>query len=279
MKSSLGQHPAGSLADSGTKVTLDTLLYLHRSAAEEYEIAIDGQRDRPLSLQSVPISQWTNIRRAGGQLGHVFVWMDGEEPAAMAAIFSFPWGGDELQRRVVHELHALSPSKLNVERNAPGVVWKPEAGLKRLPLPSVTDPLSTRARFKIQVRHIARRFGGHCIARNGQRWALRVLPTPLMVYPIERDGRSGFGAILGMMGDVGSDLESGAIVEATAGPNGKDLRWEFAPVRMTDMETYLTFDSQPIWESMRSQTDTIFHDTPKVYFRFQGTTVPFEEGR
>ena len=269
---------SSATADANATVTLETLLPIHREAAEEYELSIDGRSDRPVRLSPTPISQWTNIRRAGGQLGHVFVWMDGDEPAAMGAIFSFPWGGEILQRRVVHELHALSPTKLTVTRKAAGTVWKPTAGLTRRPLPGVVAEVSNAARFKIQSRQISRQFSGYCVDAEGNRWELRVLPTPLMAYPIDRDDHTGFGAIVGMMGDVGSDLESGCIIEGTKDIKSGKPKWQFAPIRMTDMETHLSFNRKPIWDSVRTQTDTSFYDSEKIYFRFQDKTVAMNDG-
>ncbi|MCO8120574.1 hypothetical protein NHH03_02400 [Stieleria sp. TO1_6] len=256
------------------QIKLETLLPMHLASAQEYEFQIESTPPRNLVLQQTPISQWTNMRRSAGQLGHVFVWMDGEEPAVLGTIFSFPWKGELTQRRIVHELHALSPDKLTVSRRAPGVVWQPESGLVRSELPGVQSAITNLARFKIQTRQIVRRFSGHCVGRDGQRWELRVLPTPLMFYPINRPTGSGFGAVVGMMGDVGSDLESGFLIEAVLEPDNQTPQWMFAPIRLTDMETHLQFDRQPIWDSVRSETDTIFHDTPKTYFRFQDKTVP-----
>ena len=94
-----------------------------------------------------------------------------------------------------------------------------------------------------------------------------------MVYPITDQDEDGLGALFGMMGDVGSDLESGLMIEAIGVASDAAATWRFAPIRMTDMETYMKFDDQPVWESVRSATDTAFHDTPHVYFRFQDKTV------
>lgn len=272
--------PSSAVAQDGSesgepKVTLETLFPIHRSAAEEYTLRAGDKSSEPLKLVPTPITQWTNIRRAGGQLGHVFVWMDGEEPAAIAALFSFPWRGDLMQRRVVHELHALSPEKLSVQRSYPGTLWQPTAGLKRQPLPGVKANASTQPRFKIVARQVMRRLSGYCVDREGERWELRVLPTPLLVYRIDRPSERGFGAVIGMMGDVGSDLESGCVIEATTPEGSKKTQWAFAPIRMTDMETHLSFDKQLIWESVRTAADTAFHDADKVYFRFQDRTIPF----
>jgi hypothetical protein len=267
---------------SDVEITLEVLEPIHRQAAAEYEIYTDRFHNQRLVLRETPVSQWMNPRRAGGQLGHVFVWMQGERPAAMAAIFSFPWGGVATDRRIVHELHALAPSRLYVTRSGRAARWEPKSGLSRKPLPGVKGDPTSLAAFRIRSRHVARRFSGHCVDTEGQRWELRMLPKPLLVYPIEPPNGQGFGAIVGMMGDVGSDLESGLIIEAVQpieqGGRATDTRWSFAPIRMTDMETHLLFDDQPIWDSVRTETDTSFFDTPHVYFRFQDKTVPLETG-
>jgi hypothetical protein len=139
------------------------------------------------------------------------------------------------------------------------------------------EPIHSLARFKIRLRQVARRFSGHCVDTKNQRWELRLLPSPLMVYPINRtpDGQ-GFGAIVGMMGDVGSDLESGLLIEAVSSsePGSTSAQWSFAPIRMTDRETHLQLDGQPIWDSVRTETDTSFHDSSYIYFRFQDKTIP-----
>ncbi len=261
----------------GVEITLDLLEPIHLQDAEEYGIYLDEDRSEPLTLRHTPISQWVNPRRAGGQLGHVFVWMDGERPAAMAAIFSFPWKGVARDRRLVHELHALAPTRLYVERNGGPSKWQPKSGLSRKPISDVSDAANSIARFKIRLRQVARRFSGYCVDDKSQRWELRILPAPLLTYPLKttRDSQ-GFGAIVGMMGDVGSDLESGLLIEAVSS-NEKDnasAKWSFAPIRMTDMETHLLLDGQPIWDSVRTETDTSFYDSAHVYFRFQDKTVP-----
>ena len=185
-------------------------------------------------------------------------------------------------RRIVHELHALAPSTLYVERGKQNAEWQPKSGLPRKPIPGVSDGANSFARFKIRLRQVARRFSGHCVDSKDHRWQLRLLPSPLLTYPIKRrDGEEGFGALIGFMGDVGSDLESGLLIEAVSsgGPGSAQTEWSFAPIRMTDMETYLNLDGQPFWESVRTDTDTRFHDAPHVYFRFQDKTVPLNTKR
>lgn len=275
----LSAQSADATPGSGVEITLDMVEPIHTAAAKEYLIYSDEERSKPLQLRKTPISQWINQRRSGGQLGHVFVWMDGERPAAMAAFFSFPWRGVATDRRVVHELHALAPGKLEVTRNGGDARWQPQAGLSRQPIPGVNAAADSLARFKIRSRQVARRFTGYCVDPEKQRWELRLLPTPLLVYPINQsDGVRGYGAVIGMMGDAGSDLESGLVIEATTSSDGSDRnpQWSFAPIRMTDMETHLLFDNKPIWESVRTAKDTRFYDADHVYFRFQDQTVPLD---
>lgn len=261
-----------SRAQTNDEVTLERLLPIHLGSAQEYSIKVAGQETL---LRENPITNWVNARRAGGQLGHVFLWMDGDQPACMGAIFSFPWGGDVNNRRVVHEMHALSETQLNVERNGGEAKWNPKAGLKRQPIPNCKEPANTLGIFKIRMRQVSRRFSGHCIDQKQQRWELRMLPSPMIVYPLEKTAdQHGFGAVFGMMGDVGSDLESGIVLEAVTVDNS--TTWRFAPIRMTDMETHLEYERQPIWSSVRTETDTSFYDSDHIYFRFQDQTIPLE---
>lgn len=275
------QAPQTKLEPS-VEVTLELVEPIHLDAAKEYTIYADENRTKQLTLRESAVSQWVNPRRSGGQLGHVFVWMDGETPAAMAAIFSFPWRGVATDRRIVHEFHALAPSRLRVTRQNQEARWQPKSGLHRKPIPSVAGAADSLARFKIQLRQVARRFSGHCIDPKNQRWELRLLPTPLLVYPINKTRNlRGFGAILGMMGDAGSDLESGLLIEAIPDESktgGRVTQWSFAPLRMTDMETHLLLDKEPIWDSIRTETDTRFHDSSHCYFRFQDKTVALQVG-
>ncbi|MCC9603553.1 hypothetical protein LOC67_23640 [Stieleria sp. JC731] len=262
--------------DGPTSITLDRLLPIHLDAARTYSFELEGQSDSKIALRETPLSQWTNSRRNSGQLGHVFVWQQSQEPVAIAAIFSFPWQNDPYQRRVVHEMHALSPIRLDVSRSDEGTLWKPQSPLDRQTLPAVTIPVPTETRFRLAVRQISRRFSGYCLEPSGKRWELRVLPTPLLLYPISRDGQSGFGAILGMMGDLGNDLECGIIVEAIQ-ENSSATSWKFAPIRMTDKETYLLFDKMEVWKNVRSATNTSWRDSDDLYFRFQDKTVPIAD--
>ena len=275
--------PHVSFAQSETtpaaEITLDSMQPIHLEAVKDYLIYTDPSKTETLELRETPISQWVNQRRAGGQLGHVFLWMQGDTPAAMGAIFSFPWNGVATDRRVVHELHALADTPLQVTRKSRAQSpWNPKSGLARQPISQVVQPVSTLARFNIQSRQVARRFTGYCRDTENQRWELRLLPTPLLVYPLRSD--QGFGAIFGMMGDVGNDLESGLIIEAVQQTAESDNpTWRFAPIRLTDMETFLSFDRQPVWQSVRSPTDTTHHDSAHVYFRFQDRTVSMDTGR
>ncbi|OYP36428.1 hypothetical protein CGZ80_08990 [Rhodopirellula sp. MGV] len=256
-----------------SSITLERLLPIHKESAEAYSFVLEGQPKTTIKLQPTPVSQWTNTRRNSGQLGHVFVWNVGKEPVAIAAIYSFPWQGDASQRRVVHELHALAPTLLQVSRSDSGTLWNPRSPATRINLSGIITSAPTERRFNLALRQIARRFEGYCLEPSGKRWELRLLPTPLMIYPITRGEQSGFGALVGMMGDLGNDLECGLIVEALQ-DSSTAWQWSFSPIRMTDKETYLQFDGSEIWKNVRSVTNTSWRDSDDLYFRFQDKTVP-----
>ena len=137
-------------------------------------MSFQSQSDASVTLREQPLTQWTNERRSGGQIGHVFVWMAGETPVAMAAIFSFPWRGVMTDRRVVHELHALAPQQLNVARgDRPArVAAEIGTGANRDPrcefgdnFPTFSDPGSTDRSPILRTLHRSRRKGAGSFAR------------------------------------------------------------------------------------------------------------------
>src|SRR5581483_375701 len=85
-------------------------------------------------------------------------------------------------RQIMHELHALDSEKLIVKRNEFNQ-WHPQAGLARIEMTDAGTPALTAAARLLQMRRLAQEFTGHSVDRDGKRWELRLLPTPLFRYP------------------------------------------------------------------------------------------------
>ncbi len=254
---------AGVPPVSGQTISAEAMFPIHQEAAKDYKIYTTERRDETLQLNEQPLFVWTNPRRARGQVGHLFVWMDGKYPAVVGTFFSFPWQGNPAQQRLVHELHALAESQIFPVNDNAVQKWAPKAGTDFFPLPVLEDVPETASRRLLRLRQLARSFGAHTVDRDGNRWDLRLLGKELMTY----DGPERMGAMFAMLGDVGADPELLLLIEAKR--HDGDWQWRFAPIRMTDQEIFLNSGGQEVWASVRSETNTIFYNDDHTYFRFQ----------
>lgn len=236
------------------------MLPIYLKDAEAYSIAVESDPKKPLELKKEPVFEWLNPARDRGQHGNIFLWLHGGRPAALACIFSHPH--DKLQgMKVNHELHALDPEKLIVKRDALNQ-WKPEAGLARKALPDAPAPAPTPGGRLVQMRKLAQEFGGYSLDRDGKRWELRLLPTPLYRYPMAKS-RVIDGALFALMSNAGTDPEVLLLIEARE-EKGK-TRWEYAVARFSDWELHVTRKDREAWSSVPSDTNTPAHDPLHLY--------------
>ena len=235
---------------------------VHLDAARQYRLYVDDSRQRTLALNEVPLFVWTNPRRAGGQVGHLFVWMNGEFPGAVATFFSFPWAGDHTRQRLVHELHSLMQTRLVSANDAATQEWKPTSGIRFYPLNSRSATPDDLARRRLRIRQLSRLFQAHTIDQQQQRWPLEINSRELLAYGSE----DRTGAMFAMLGDAGADPELLLLIEAKR--EGKDWNWRYAPVRMTDQEIYLSIDRREVWTSIHDEATTRFYNADHTYFRF-----------
>lgn len=252
------------------EVTAERLLDLHVGAAAEYSVKLSEDSETVLELNRRPVLVWSNPRRANGQIGHVFVWTHEGRPAAIGTIFSHPVA-DPTKRRVYHEMHSLSETTIVPDRQRQPVQWKPRGGIKFRKIEGAPPVSPLAARRTLQIRQIARSFDANTVDREGQRWPLRMLSSPVLRYRKKQENGYG-GALLSMLGDAGSDPELILMIEARVDAQGT-ANWYFAPVRMTDHESFLKFKGQLVWESVRTSTDTHMQSSDGTYQRFYDQTV------
>ncbi len=258
-------------------VTAESMLPVHVAAAERYRLFADATRSEQLTLNPQPLFVWSNPRRARGQIGHLFVWMNHDCPGAVATIFSFPWQSDATKQRIVHELHSLLESTLVSDNDSVVQPWVPTGGIDLVELLGAGEIPTNATRRAFAMRQLSRRLEAHTLDQEHTRWPLRVLPKELLSY--ESDDCS--GTMFAMLGDVGSDPELLLLIEArkatTAKPETEETtdkwRWRLAPIRMTDQEIVVRFDGQPLWESVHDATNTRFNNKKRTYFRFQDAMV------
>ncbi len=167
-------------ADKSDDRLAKKMLPIYIKEAESYTVAVESASERPLQLKKDPVFEWLNPARSAQQ-GAVFLWLHDGRPAAVGCIFSN--ADDKLPgRKLMHELHALDSEKLVVKRDEYNQ-WKPQAGLDRKVLPDAARPATAPSARQLQMRRLAQEFTGHSIDRDGKRWELRLLPTPLYRYP------------------------------------------------------------------------------------------------
>lgn len=246
-------------------VLAEDMFQVHLDAAKAYQLYADTSHDRTYKLNEQPLFVWTNPRRARGQVGHLFVWMDGDYPAVVGTIFSFPWQGKPENQRIVHEMHALTEERIFPVNKVALKAWIPTAGNRFYPFPDTPPVAPGNARRQLQARQLARTFEAHTIDREGKRWELRLLGKELMQY----EGPDRVGALFAMLGDAGADPELLLLVEAQRNEN--QWQWRYSPVRMTDQEIYLRIGTTEVWKSEHDEKNTRFHNAESTYDRFQDT--------
>jgi hypothetical protein len=123
------------------------------------------------------------------------------------------------------------------------------------------------------MRRLAQEFGGHEVDRDGKRWELRLLPTPLYRYPPAKTGVMD-GAIFALMSSAGTDPEVLLVIE-TKGANDK-MRWEYACGRLSDWELRVLRKDKEVWSSVPSETNPFSHDPLHLYRIYPEKVVTLE---
>jgi hypothetical protein len=259
-------------ADEPVESLAKQMLPIYAKEAAEYSIAVESAPKQALELKKEPIFEWSNPIRSGLQQGVVFLWLRDGRPAAFGSIFSQP-DGKLPGRRVIHEFHALDPEKLLVSRPNAVNEWTPQAGLQRKELPDAGTPAEAAGARLVQMRRFAQEFTGHSLDKEGKRWELRLLPTPLYRYPVAKAGVAD-GALFTLVSTAGTDPEVLLILEARE-ENGK-TRWEYACGRFSDRDLYVQRKDKEVWSSVRSETDTYLHDPLHLYRLYADKVVSLD---
>ena len=253
----------------------EKLLPIYRAEAGEYSIAIESAPNKPLELKKEPVFDWSNPTRVlGGQQGVVFLWLREGRPAALGCIFSEPYPQLPGGRKIMHELHALDSEKLLIKRAGLNQ-WKPEAGLSRTEIPGGGPPADAPGARLVQMRRLAQEFTGHSVDRDGKKWGLRLLPTPLHRYPTARTGVID-GALFAWVTNAGTDPEVLLLMEARE-EAGK-TRWEYALGRFSDWELHVQHKEKEVFASVPSEANPVMHD-PKHTYRFYPDKVKTIDGK
>jgi hypothetical protein len=246
------------------------MLPIYVKEVESYSLAIESAPRQAIELKKEPVFEWLNPARQAQQ-GAVFLWLRDGRPAALGCIFSN--ADDKLPgRKIMHEFHALDTEKLVVKRDGYNQ-WKPQAGLARKDLDDAAAPAATAGARLLQMRRLAQEFSGHSIDRDGKRWQLRLLPTPLYRYPAAKGGVVD-GALFALMSSAGTDPEVLLLLEAKQ-VDGK-LRWQYACGRFSDWELHVERKEKEVFASIPSETNPFSHDRQHLYRTYPDKVVTME---
>ena len=239
----------------------DKLLTLHRADVAQYNLFRDPAKKEKLALKSESVYRWTNPTRSGGQVGDVFIWTYEGRAEAIASIFSHPENG---RRVLCHELHSLSPVSIVSERDSSNI-WRPKGGITTRLLKPSPEPAETPVKRLIQLRNMARDFKARSVDERGEQWELRLLPQPLYRYEATT-GDIFDGAVFAFVTSAGTDPEIALKIEATRVVN-KPSEWRFAAARFSDLNLYLSYQDQEVWQMVRDH-DNEFDRNRDETFRF-----------
>ena len=148
----------------------------YTEAARGYTVTL-GEAKRPVELQERPVFNWSSINDYHGA---VFAWTDKGRPVVVGTIFSMPQA--ESRRLAVHEFAAFGDETATVA-SPDGKDWSPKTTARLQLLANAPPPATKPALLALQCRKLAKAFTAE-MNRKGDRWDLRLLPTPLVEYPV-----------------------------------------------------------------------------------------------
>ncbi len=249
----------------------ERLQALNLEEARKWEMFLDESQQAKAELVERPVYLWTNpLPRFGVQHGSVFLWLHEGRPMVVGSIFGHPV--DAQRRKLIHEFHALSPTKLSaVCHDEQMSVWQPKAALAMQPVPGADPPAATPTRRLIQIRALAREFTGRTIDHRKERWELRLLSQPLYRYE-KPQGEIIDGALLALVTDAGTDPEVLLLLEAR-----QEGGWHYALLRFCDASVWVNHQGKEVWTAVRDAENVQLHNPDHTYQVFQKRHVELSE--
>lgn len=208
-----------------------------------YELSPASDRTQPFERVAEPVTQHVqNVR--GNATGSVYIWRDDAgRPVAVCDVFFLPGPGTSYG--LYDEWHSLTSASLTARWNG-STRWSPqEPGLKWAAIPDAGRPAASAARRNLQLRQLSRRFAARITTRQGERYELRMLPTPIFQFETKATNESLGGGLFAFC--QGNDPETLLIIEARTHDDGD--RWEYAAAEFSNRPQFLDLDGKTVWEA------------------------------
>lgn len=217
-------------------------LDLAQNQMKECSAAPTDKPDRAYALQIEPVFHHVQSVR-GKSVGSVFLWMEESgRPAAVGDVFFLP---SKMGHKLYNEWHSLAAVPITVKWANQMLMSSAVPGLKWSEIPNAGKPADTAAQRERQVRQLARRFTAHLIAKNNDKYELRLLTTPLKQYHAKDSDEFLSGGMFAFCQET--DPEIFLLIEAR--PSASGPRWMFAAAEFSNMNLFLQLDGQEIWKA------------------------------
>jgi len=199
--------------------------------------------ERSFKMRPDPVFQHVQHVR-GNATGSLFVWTaENRRPVAICDVFFLPKKGETYT--MYHEWHSLTSDRLSV-RPSQSIEWRPSGpGLNWSEVPKAPVPGSTAAQRKRQLREIAERFTAHLVNKQGDRFELRRIATPIYQFSLEKDEDSLGGGLFTFCQE--NDPEVLLMLEARRTKDG--FRWQYAPGEFSNLPHFLNLDGREVWKA------------------------------
>jgi hypothetical protein len=200
-----------------------------------FVLSTEKSPDKALPRTKEPVLRFSNPTR-GNAVGAIFLWLSGDRPVAVAALRIRPDGG------FWREFTSLGEQPLVCKRGGK-MIWSPQSGVVRKPLPDAPKPAATPASRLVQMRRLAERFSVEFDHLSAMRWEeLRLLPQPIYRYTADKGAVE--GAIFALA--QSNDPEALLIVELKRPPKGEPV-WEYALARASSQRMRARLDDKDVW--------------------------------
>jgi hypothetical protein len=219
------------------------LLDQMRTLAEQTHVAYvhDGPT---LTLNKNPVFRYDDQPRRFID-ATLWVWTDDGRPVAFQKIEA-KYHVESDQPQWGYCFTSVSPELLAVRWPGDRGFRSTEAGIAFRPLPDAPPVAEASSSRRRQLRELARRFSSRMVIDPGKNVTqeMRLLPTPIHSYA---DPKTDLlrGAVFGL---ATNGVNPDVLVLLEAGRLGNEVRWQFAPVRMTSGGVTLKYDGASIWE-------------------------------
>ena len=233
---------ASAGAEDATETRRSELLKQMRDLAEQTEVAYESGAKAP-ELKPNPVFRYDDQPRRFID-ATMWVWLDQGRPVAFQKIEAKYRGGTGAPEWG-YCFGSVSPELLSVHwpggesfrSTAPGIAFRP--------LPNAPPIAQSEVGRRRQLRELARQFSSRIVTdpNNNVTRETRLLTTPILVYSDEKTQAP--GAVFGF---AANNVNPDVLLLLEARDDAGELRWHFAPARMTSSGVTLRFGETVVWE-------------------------------